>query len=404
MICFHLYRIRKNVFIISFILFSSQNISPLGFCVADKIFGVLIEAMLWLPVSQKAWHEDLTATSSVEWGRRLQWKDIAPVTQMNSFTLGKGHGRESRARSFGAFVMEAGKTRQHREPLTRQVPHADLAGLLTPALVSICPGLPSLWRSLCLTLKIIFHKNSLLIPSTTVVWRSTVKTEEGVCCRVWALEGDWVPKVCTSGWDTNWGGAEWGKEAPGGEVPREGLETPGRWWPEPGPFCSQVTSVTMQDRDPASGDGQLGKEWLSPREAPKGPWGAWATGTRRSEARCLYRFQTPTCQLQIHTPVDSQGKRWLGTGTFQVEFLAGSVERLSTSPSTTSSSLSLVYSVWLCDTNCVNCRNIDNEIPEWIRYVLLVGAPHNETRRDVSPLMCSPPFFLIKKVYFEYWI
>lgn len=223
MICFHLYRIRKNVFIISFILFSSQNISPLGFCVADKIFGVLIEAMLWLPVSQKAWHEDLTATSSVEWGRRLQWKDIAPVTQINSFTLGKGHGRESPARGFGAFVMEAGKTRQHREPLTWQVPHADLAGLLTPALVSICPGLPSLWRSLCLTLKIIFHKNSLLIPSTTVVWRSTVKTEEGVCCRVWALEGDWVPKVCISGWDTNWGVQSGGRRL-------QGARCPGKVW------------------------------------------------------------------------------------------------------------------------------------------------------------------------------
>ena len=267
MICFHLYRIRKNVFIISFILFSSQNISPLGFCVADKIFGVLTEAMLWLPVSQKAWHGDLTATGLVEWGRRLQWKDIAPVTQMNSFTLGKGHGRDSHARSFGAFMMEAGETHQHREPLTRQVPHADLAGLLTPALVSICPGLPSLWRSLCLTLKIIFHKNSLLIPSTAVVWHSTTKTEEGVCCLVWALEGNWVPKVCTSGWDANWGVQSGGRRF-------QGARCSGKVWKHlEGDDLSQGRSAPRWRQSPCR-TGTQQQEKVSSAQNGLRPWGS----------------------------------------------------------------------------------------------------------------------------------
>ena len=227
----------------------------------------------------------------MEWVRRLQWKDTAAVTQMNSFTVGKCPGRKSDARSFD----------EPREPLMQQVPRADPAGLFTPALVDICPGVSSLWRRLRLTFKFIFHVNSLLIPPMAVVDILTSKQRKvravicgfwrGTECPVWApLSG--VPA------ESHRAGAGSPRKC---EVAEEDLGAPGRWWPELGPLCFQTTSVSLWDRD-QQGEGQFGAY-----EAPEGPCGAWATGTWRSEARCPCRCQAPTRQLQIHVPADSQG-------------------------------------------------------------------------------------------------
>lgn len=56
---------------------------------ADNIFGVLTNWVLWLLVPQKAWHEVPTELQA-EW-YIFSWKDITRIAQIFSSALGKRH-------------------------------------------------------------------------------------------------------------------------------------------------------------------------------------------------------------------------------------------------------------------------------------------------------------------------
>lgn len=173
------------------------------------------------------------------------------------------------------------------EPPTRQVPRADPEPIY-PSLVDICLGVSSLWRRLCLTLNSSFIKASANSTHGSD-WHSTTEAEEGVG------SGGGLSAWCVHPWVAcQLRATEQGQETQGGvRCLRKIREHLGRWWPELGPLCFWVTSVSLWDRDPAVGEGQFGTQWPAPMRLLEGPCRAWTTGTRRSEARCPCRCQAP---------------------------------------------------------------------------------------------------------------
>lgn len=102
----HLYRIRNVYFLFHKLSSHPPKVSFVGLCMADKIFGVLTDVVLCLPLFQRAWHCSYKLSGTEAKCYVFSWKDSATVTLMNAFCTWQ---IDSQARSLGTFVMETGE-------------------------------------------------------------------------------------------------------------------------------------------------------------------------------------------------------------------------------------------------------------------------------------------------------
>lgn len=213
--------------------------------------------------------------------------------------------------------------------------------------------------------------------------------------KVWALEGDWVPSVCTSEWDASWGAQRRGRRPKGvwGAWGRSGSTWEVMTWAGASLLLGDISFPVGQG--PSSGRRSVWHPVAAAHEAPEGPAepeplgpGGVSPGAHVG-VRPLLASSRYTCLLIHKERYDAvRVLCWLN---FWLAQWGGWAQVLP---------WQAVTSLWFSVFDCVTQNG---SIVGW-----LITESQN-SRRNASPSMhCLPdmssPPFLIKKICFEYWI